>query len=48
MCGKLYGVCGVDPQYCPPGKENVVKSLKKFEINQVACQSTTSHKEFAN
>ena len=33
MGGKLYGLCGVDPQYCPPGKENVVKSLKRYEIN---------------
>lgn len=26
---RLYGIiCGEDPQYCPPGKENFVKSLK--------------------
>ena len=30
---KLYGLCGVDSQYCPPGKENFVKSLKRYEIN---------------
>ena len=33
MGGKLYDLCGVDPQYCPLGKENVVKSLKRYEIN---------------
>ena len=48
MGGKLYGLCGVDPQYCPPGKENFVKSLKRYEINKVACQSTASHYEFAS
>ena len=21
---RLYGLCGEDPQYCPPGKENCV------------------------